>query len=683
MKPMSKKYALAMIVFLFAAAILCLLVDCSEPGPTNTDQNQIQDSLIVIDGLRIPESNSHLVKTILQEDTVILTYDNDSIPVFSPGDYVVGSASQGYLRKVLSVLQEGSDVKLVTEEATLSDVIVEGSFDTTIQLIPDTSEMQGMSFDSTWVSSSGRPIQMTLTSGNPELKELAEGFSLSIPNIVLELKTTDGQETVAARLKIEELVLDLDANVDIGCEFCGLGCLKRFRFVENENNALHFKSVEFTSSLTVPLSNLIKELPGPSITIATVTLLVPTPLGVPLPVVLTAVIDISYGVELALLQASNGSNVSGDITITDKSSIGGEYRDGTLTPIGSWNLGGSSGLTITPPQSLGLEWFVKPNLSVMVYGIAGPGIYVKPYAYFDVPIDMPMLDIGAGISGALNFRLKFLSQNIAEVSYTFADYRKKLVSLSTAAPIPTLVTPSDNANLTSIPQFDWTATYNAAKYRIQIDETPDFSSPIIDEVLSASELTDGVSFPQSGTYYWRVCALTIGGIWGSWTTAWCFHLQQSETIAVGTDFETGLDGWTVISDGTCSWQASAGNPGGWMRVDDNATGGHIWAKAPAKFQGDWRNYVSVTADVRMVFGTATETFEFRISGPGGGAEYKTGLIPTDSWQTFSAPLGPEHWSITSGSWDAIIQNVSQLLVEAEFLTGDEACGFDNVHLMCK
>lgn len=155
---------------------------------------------------------------------------------------------------------------------------------------------------------------------------------------------------------------------------------------------------------------------------------------------------------------------------------------------------------------------------------------------------------------------------------------------------------------------------------------------------------------------------------------------QPEVVAQ-SDFESGADGWTLISDGTLSWQNTGGNPGGWLRIDDNNTGGHIWAIAPQKFQGNW-NYLSyVSVDLNIIFGPATETYEIQIQGPGGSAEFRSGIIPQADWQTFQVPLSEAAWTMISGNWQDLIVNVQQLRVEAEFRTGDEACGIDNVKLI--
>ena len=91
-----------------------------------------------------------------------------------------------------------------------------------------------------------------------------------------------------------------------------------------------------------------------------------------------------------------------------------------------------------------------------------------------------------------------------------------------------------------------------------------------------------------------------------------------------SDFEGGdTDGWVSEGDGNYYWEAGTGNPGGCMRVDDDATGDMNRAYAPLKFLGDWSSATqndSLKADIFLHNaggGYVSSNFVFRISGPGG------------------------------------------------------------------
>jgi hypothetical protein len=166
----------------------------------------------------------------------------------------------------------------------------------------------------------------------------------------------------------------------------------------------------------------------------------------------------------------------------------------------------------------------------------------------------------------------------------------------------------------------------------------------------------------------------------------CFPSLVVDAFADGppnivTEFDSDLEGWTVIEDGTTSWQAAGGNPGGWMRVDDFTEGDWIWAKAPASILGGWTGWQYISVDVRIVSGSPSETVDFMISGPGGSATFTSGQVPTSGWLTFTTELEESRWSVTSGTWAALLADVTEFLVRAEYRTGDEAVGIDNVTLL--
>ncbi|MCX7785537.1 MAG: T9SS type A sorting domain-containing protein [candidate division WOR-3 bacterium] len=73
------------------------------------------------------------------------------------------------------------------------------------------------------------------------------------------------------------------------------------------------------------------------------------------------------------------------------------------------------------------------------------------------------------------------------------------------------------------PWFDWTDESGAIEYRLQIDETNDFGSPIIDKVVPISEdsIPDFQSLPES-LYYWRV---RVENPLGDWSDIWTVRVQ--------------------------------------------------------------------------------------------------------------------------------------------------------------
>jgi len=97
---------------------------------------------------------------------------------------------------------------------------------------------------------------------------------------------------------------------------------------------------------------------------------------------------------------------------------------------------------------------------------------------------------------------------------------------NTVPAVPVLVSPGNGGSTSGSPTLDWSDVTDAsgARYQVQLDDNPDFSSPLLDQpFLSASEYTmaAGETLP-AGTYYWKVRAVDGAGNASAWTSTWSF-----------------------------------------------------------------------------------------------------------------------------------------------------------------
>ncbi|MCC6650731.1 MAG: hypothetical protein IT348_06240 [Candidatus Eisenbacteria bacterium] len=164
-------------------------------------------------------------------------------------------------------------------------------------------------------------------------------------------------------------------------------------------------------------------------------------------------------------------------------------------------------------------------------------------------------------------------------------------------------------------------------------------------------------------------------------------LALPASAAVLTNFDTGLDGWTVTGDNASVWSAAGGNPGACLSVNDLATGDNNLSVAPAPYLGDWSAMGagdSLSVDVRLVKISGTDVplpWLFRIEGPGGAAHALVGTFPPFGvWTRYSVSLSSAQWVLESGSWPALLANVTSLLIASEYINGTEDVWLDNVLL---
>ncbi|MBS4014986.1 MAG: T9SS type A sorting domain-containing protein [Candidatus Latescibacteria bacterium] len=85
-----------------------------------------------------------------------------------------------------------------------------------------------------------------------------------------------------------------------------------------------------------------------------------------------------------------------------------------------------------------------------------------------------------------------------------------------------LISPPNNSYFYNpMPLFNWADVTGATEYRIQVDDTVDFASPIIEEVCDVSEFQTAGHLPET-LYYWRVIVETPPG---ETSDVWQFYAQ--------------------------------------------------------------------------------------------------------------------------------------------------------------
>nr|NQU91317.1 T9SS type A sorting domain-containing protein [Bacteroidota bacterium] len=74
-------------------------------------------------------------------------------------------------------------------------------------------------------------------------------------------------------------------------------------------------------------------------------------------------------------------------------------------------------------------------------------------------------------------------------------------------------------------------------------------------------------------------------------------------------------------------------------------------------------------------------YVFKIKGPGGEASTIVDAQPTlDDWTSYTAFLDPQAWTIISGDWNSLLEEITDVIIRAEYISGDEYVRIDNVNL---
>lgn len=170
------------------------------------------------------------------------------------------------------------------------------------------------------------------------------------------------------------------------------------------------------------------------------------------------------------------------------------------------------------------------------------------------------------------------------------------------------------------------------------------------------------------------------------TVGWA---SQAGALSFST-FDSGLDGWTGAD---IRFVVSIGNPAGALEFQETYRANATYALAPAKFLGDW-SALDGTGDISYdhrvpllfspgFYGAAVER-EIRLAGPGGAATW-IGSLPAfnSSFVTVTAPLSESAWTVTSGTWQGLLANVTSFELRVDHyndLFGAERTQFDNIRV---
>lgn len=172
--------------------------------------------------------------------------------------------------------------------------------------------------------------------------------------------------------------------------------------------------------------------------------------------------------------------------------------------------------------------------------------------------------------------------------------------------------------------------------------------------------------------------------------AFSFIVSIPCAAQVVTTFDIDLEGWMITGDNDYIWQAAGGNPDGNLDVNDRATGDHNYAVAPPAYLGDWSACTAADTLAYEVYlvntsggSHSTGQYVFRISGPGGSAwalDAEAHYPPQSAWTRLAVSLSPADWTVTAGTWAELLENVTSLRCNAEFVNGGEEVRIDNISL---
>ena len=153
-----------------------------------------------------------------------------------------------------------------------------------------------------------------------------------------------------------------------------------------------------------------------------------------------------------------------------------------------------------------------------------------------------------------------------------------------------------------------------------------------------------------------------------------------------SDFESGLlEGWSFTGVGGFSIVTTGGNPGKYVKITEGS--GTSIAVPSSIFHGNWSLLDGHNAEIHVDYLITSTTgalllpgYFVKLSGPGGVATYPCNNsieLAYNKWHSFGIPIEQAGWTMVSGDWTSLMNNVTDIKLAAEFNAGSEIVGIDN------
>jgi VCBS repeat protein len=255
----------------------------------------------------------------------------------------------------------------------------------------------------------------------------------------------------------------------------------------------------------------------------------------------------------------------------------------------------------------------------------GDGTF-QPLVYYLVPPDKSSIGTVTILSANLNGDSKpDLALGIGGASPGLAVL---LNSTGLAPPptpgAPTLLSPAQDATPAQPVSFDWTDVTAATSYRIQIDDSNNFSNPlVVDRIVTASQFTAS-TLNAGRRHWWRVRGINSAGTAGAWSSVRRFTpgaFTQAPSLA-GIALNPASVAGGDMSQGTASLTSAAPSGGAVVTLSSsNTSAATVPASVTVPAGAFSATFVVSTASV-------TASTSLTISGAFGGAARSATLTVT-------------------------------------------------------
>ena len=406
-----------MVSILVVAVVICAIftavVFYGDRGGDDSEEEPNED-VVISEDVCLPEENPSIVDVQVRPDSV--TYVYDDIPEelnYSVGDIIVGTTDLGYLRRVVSIQEDGDTVNVQTENATLEEVVRKGGFSFETNLTD--AGLAEVKSSEDWPVATAASTDYDLFGINVPVNE-----TYYIGDVEINLY---GQVNLSITLALE---VEFDWFTGLHRVYFAVETWTYFELHFVASSEANFSEEWFVYSHWFP--TYVVTVGG-------------------IPVVLTPqvefIINATGGMSSSLTAAVNG---------TFATTSGIEYSEG------SW------GLVQESTKELGYETPVldgsaflrvnksTPRVTLWIYGMVGPYFTLRPWAAFEAEGHATLEEIAlswnldVGLKGVMGVRVEVLSAEIVDYSVDLFGQTWNVASGDIL-----LTAPSPPRNLVGIP----------------------------------------------------------------------------------------------------------------------------------------------------------------------------------------------------------------------------------------
>ncbi|MBN1340787.1 MAG: hypothetical protein JXA03_15770 [Bacteroidales bacterium] len=399
--------AIYLLVGLMTVSLITLQTGCKkedEQKAPATEEVVLSANTKVVDQTQWQSSFISLDSTT---NTLMFNSNIDALNL-KAGDIIVSAAGEGFLRKVKSINAAEEVVEVQTEDADLEEALQNGEImvDTPLTI----SDIKSIEYHYTGISLNTNSYK------DPE-NTLSWGINIVLYDADSNLNTNWDQIRLVGEFSCGwNLVVNIKYSL-----WSGLTKVK-FGFESSENLDLSLIAglqYEFEKSVTLMTVNFNSF----TVTVGT------------LPVVFTPVLKIIAGVD-GYANANITTSFSQELSFD----AGIQYIKGDgWSPYKTFN----KSLDFTPPQlniNAGAEAYLKPELTIKVYGIKGPYVYLKLYSALDADLfQTPWWSLYGGLDLGAGAKAKVFGKTLFDKHYEGLISYEVLIAQASVPPEPTPV----------------------------------------------------------------------------------------------------------------------------------------------------------------------------------------------------------------------------------------------------